>query len=255
MTTVSPEPSIDDLIAAFRAASDAVAAAVGSMSPSRRRARTARPGQYELDVAADAAALSLLAPLGTRILSEESASSGAHGETVIVVDPVDGSTNCSRGIAYWSTSLCAVDRLGPLVALVRNHASGEETVAIRGRGAMRDGREIRASRVQSLSDAVIALSGRPPDGLRWKQYRVLGCASLTLCDLAAGGIDASVDAGRWHAPWDYLGGLLACREAGASVVDAAGEELVTTAFDARRRVIAAATPELLAEIQSRGVGQ
>jgi fructose-1,6-bisphosphatase/inositol monophosphatase family enzyme len=43
--------------------------------------------------------------------------------------------------------------------------------------------------------------------------------------------------------------LLICTEAGASVTDLDGRELVTTEFAARRAVAAAATPALLAELQ------
>ena len=51
-------------------------------------------------------------------------------------------------------------------------------------------------------------------------------------------------------PWDYLGALLACREAGATVCDAHDEELVTTEPGAHRRIVAAGTSEL-AEILKR----
>ncbi|HET9771150.1 MAG TPA: inositol monophosphatase family protein, partial [Acidimicrobiia bacterium] len=74
-------------------------------------------------------------------------------------------------------------------------------------------------------------------------------AALNLCDLAAGAVDGLVDGGAWHAPWDYLGGLLVCREAGAVVVDAAGRELVVVDPDARRQLLAAATPALLEELR------
>jgi len=47
------------------------------------------------------------------------------------------------------------------------------------------------------------------------------------------------------APWDYLGGVLVCREAGAIVVDAHGGELVVDDPEARRQLIASSTPELL----------
>jgi fructose-1,6-bisphosphatase/inositol monophosphatase family enzyme len=54
-----------------------------------------------------------------------------------------------------------------------------------------------------------------------------------------------------HAPWDYLGGLLACREAGALVVDVGGRDLVTDDPDARRQVVAGATPRLLEDLRAR----
>jgi fructose-1,6-bisphosphatase/inositol monophosphatase family enzyme len=238
-----------ELIDVFRRASIAVRDAVARLDPDGRRARTRRAGQYHLDVVADAAALAVLGELDAAVVSEESGRSGPAGAPLtVVLDPVDGSTNASRGLTYWATSICAVDAGGPLAAFVVNQATGEENVALRSEGAWRDGAPLRPSKVERLDDAVVALSGRAPDGLRWKQYRALGCAALTLCDVAAGGIDASVDSGPWHSPWDYLGGLLVCREAGALVLDASGADLVTTDVDARRQLVAAATRPLLDSI-------
>ena len=50
--------------------------------------------------------------------------------------------------------------------------------------------------------------------------------------------------------WDYLGGVLVCREAGAEVVDAQGRDLLVLDPDARRTPLAAATPALLADLQA-----
>ena len=80
--------------------------------------------------------------------------------------------------------------------------------------------------------------------LPWKQFRSLGSAALGLCEVATGSLDGMLDAGGFHAPWDYLAGYLACIEAGAVVRDAQARDLVTDAFDARRQLIAAGTPEL-----------
>jgi fructose-1,6-bisphosphatase/inositol monophosphatase family enzyme len=52
------------------------------------------------------------------------------------------------------------------------------------------------------------------------------------------------------APWDYLGALLVCREAGAVVGELGGRELVTRDPDARLAVIAAATPGLFTELEA-----
>ena len=49
-------------------------------------------------------------------------------------------------------------------------------------------------------------------------------------------VDCSRDA---HGPWDYLGGLLVCREAGAVVADAFDRELVVLDHAARRTPVAA----------------
>jgi myo-inositol-1(or 4)-monophosphatase len=240
-----------ELIAIFERIAAEIATAVKALSPKERRARTDRPGQYGLDLVADAIALRILRDVPVLIVSEESGRSGqADAVTAVVVDPVDGSTNCSHDLAYWATSLCALDGNGMLAALVANHATGEVFTAIRGRGAFRDGQPLRTSSVRKVENAMVALSGWPARLLPWHQYRALGCASLALCGLAAGGLDAYIDGGSWHAPWDYLGGLLICREAGATVVDADGQELVTLAISARRQLLGAGTPELLASLRT-----
>jgi myo-inositol-1(or 4)-monophosphatase len=48
-----------------------------------------------------------------------------------------------------------------------------------------------------------------------------------------------------HGPWDYLGGLLVCTEAGADVRDVHGRELAVADPDARRQLVAGATPQLV----------
>src|SRR3546814_13112916 len=60
-------------------------------------ART-RPGQYLSDLAADEAALAVLAKAGLGVMSEESGVHDVERDLVVVIDPVDGSTNASRGL-------------------------------------------------------------------------------------------------------------------------------------------------------------
>ena len=216
-----------------------------------RRGRTDRAGQYAIDLVADAAALGVLSRAPVKVLSEESGWSGPpEAELTVVLDPVDGSTNASRQIPYWATSLCVLDGDGPLVALVINQATGVATTAVRGEGARRDGQPIAPGKVERVEDAVVALSGRPGEWLPWKQFRALGSAALSLCDIAAGALDGLVDGGAWHAPWDYLGGLLICREAGAELVDVAGRELVVADPDVRLQLLAACTPALLEDLRA-----
>ena len=66
-----------------------------------------RATQYHLDVAADDVALRVLGGAGFRIMSEESGVTG-DGEYTVVIDPIDGSTNCDRGIPFYSTSLAVL---------------------------------------------------------------------------------------------------------------------------------------------------
>jgi len=241
----------DALLELFTDAAAAARTAVHGIDAGALRDRTARPGQYALDLVADAAVCDVLEQAPVRIVSEESGVHERPGAVItVVVDPVDGSTNCARGIAYWATSLCALDEEGPLAALVVNQAAEIHTAAVRGKGATRDGVELRASTVNRIEETVMGLGGLPASSLGWKQSRVLGCCSLLLCEVAAGGLDAYLDPGPYHAPWDYLGGLLACTESGAVVRDARGEPLVTTETSARRQIVAAGTIELLDALEA-----
>ncbi len=210
-----------------------------------------RPTQYHLDVVADEVALRILLGAGFRVVSEESGVSGG-GEFTVVVDPIDGSTNCDRGVPFYATSL-AVLRGEELVAgLVRNHATGDIFEAEKGAGSTRDGQSIRASGLRDLSKALVGFSGQPDRNIGWYQSRSLGAASLEICLVADGSLDAYAVAQQSTLnPWDYLGGLLIAREAGAVDADYRHEELVTTA-DVVRRPVFAATAELLGTLLESG---
>ena len=165
----------EDLLELFERAAVAVRGAVSGIAHGELRDRTDRPGQYALDLVADAAALHVLERAHVCVMSEESGFTGPRGAPItVVLDPVDGSTNCSRGLPYWAISMCAVDRDGALAALVTNQATGSTTTAIRGTGAWRDGRELHASAVRRVDEAVIAISSLPPRVLPWRQFRAMG---------------------------------------------------------------------------------
>jgi len=205
-----------------------------------------RGGQYLSDLAADTAVLAVLDRAGLGAMSEESGLHHGDREVVVVVDPVDGSTNASRDLPWYATSLCAVDADGPRAALVVDQAGGTRFEAVRGGGARADGTPLRPSGATDLGTSLVGLSGYPPWYFGWKQYRALGAVALDLCAVAAGRLDAYVDCSpSAHGAWDYLAGMLVCREAGAHVEDALGRSLVTLDHEARRTPVAAATPPLL----------
>lgn len=205
-----------------------------------------RIGQYSSDLAADEAALEVLDAAGVGVLSEESGLRSGRRDITVVLDPLDGSTNASRRVSWWATSLCAVDQFGPAASVVVDLVHGGRYEAERGGGARFDGSPVVASGQTRLGDAMVGISGMPPRSLGWRQFRALGASALDLCAVADGRLDAwvdcSVDA---HGSWDYLGALLVCREAGVPCVDALGRDLVVLEHDARRTPVAAATPQLL----------
>lgn len=238
----------DDLLEVLGAAADAVRAALDDLADWGPAGT--RPGQYRSDLVADAAAVPILKRAGLAVMSEESGMHQAEpGAVLVALDPVDGSTNASRRLPWFATSLCAIDDDGPRAALVVNQATGERFEAVRGAGARVGGAPIKPSGRTELGSSIVALSGYPPSYLGWKQYRALGAAALDLCAVAAGAIDAYIDCTRdAHAPWDYLGGALVCAEAGASVVDAFGRDLLVREIGDHRTVLAAATPQLLDDV-------
>ena len=200
-----------------------------------------KPGQYQLDLAADEAALPVLHGAGLSVLSEESGVTGdGPSGLVAVIDPVDGSTNAHRGVPFFSTSICVLDAEGPRVGVVVNQADGTRYAAVRGQGAERDGVPLRVSSCDDLGKAIVGISGFPGRHPGWAQFRALGAASLECCAVAEGVLDAYVVVGRSTLyGWDYLAGLLISREAGAAERERDGLDLVVRDATSRRPVVAA----------------
>src|SRR5439155_4280939 len=115
----------------------------------------------------DEQAVAVLHGAGLAVLSEESGMTG-NGTVVVVLDPVDGSTNASRQLPWFATSLCAVDGDGPRAAVVVNQATGERYEAVRGGGARRDGKPIAPSTCATVEDSIVGISGLPPLNLGWR---------------------------------------------------------------------------------------
>lgn len=243
----------DKLAALLLMTAEAVAEALAADQrdrPAEQRTKGERPGQYRIDLVADEAALRVLRAAGVGILSEESGLEDRGTGLVVVVDPVDGSTNASRGLPWYATSLCAVDEHGPVASLVRNLATGTTWAAARGRGATCDGQPAVPSAVTDPAEAVVVVNGYPPQHLGWRQYRALGATALDLCAVADGRVDATVDCTTDAlGPWDYLGAMLVLTEAGCVVEDLHGRDLVELRHDVRRTPVSGATPDLLGALR------
>ena len=239
----------DALLALCHRVADAVPRALASVA--NWRPAGDRPGQYAIDLVADRAVLEVLDGAGIGVVSEESGVHRADAPLVAVVDPVDGSTNASRGVPWYATSVCILDDEGPRVSLVANLANGTRYHAVRGAGAWRGEARVQPSGCGTLREALVAIAGMPARHLGWAQFRALGAAALELCAVADGTLDAFiVGSHATLAPWDYLGAMLVCQEAGAVVADLHDRALSTTDPSARRSVVAAATSGLLDELET-----
>ena len=250
---VSLSGTDDGILLALSGAADAVSATLAS-TPDWGLAGT-RDGQHHSDLAADEVAVRRLVEDGFGVLSEESGRHHPERPITVVLDPLDGSTNAFRGVSWHATSLCAVDGDGARASLVVDLVHGTRYAATRAGGARRDGVAISTSGAGQLADAIIGVNGLPSHHWGWAQFRALGAAALDLCAVADGRLDGFVDCtDDGLAPWDFLGGVLACLEAGGVATDLHGRPLIDLDPPARRTIVAAATEPLHAQLLAARLG-
>ncbi|MEM2850392.1 MAG: inositol monophosphatase family protein [Candidatus Bathyarchaeia archaeon] len=199
------------------------------------------------------------------LVSEEAGTKkfGENPDTYIVVDPIDGTTNATRGIPFFATSLAIsnVPRLsGVTHGLVMDLFSGATFCAEKGRGATLNGKQIKPSQASRVDEAVIGVDLSTPGYsslrslipllARIKYSRHLGANALELCYVAAGISDAFIDIRKKLRVTDVAAAHFILKEAGGVVVTPDGKT-----FDAdlkptqRVAFIAAANHLLLQDIQ------
>jgi len=245
------EPNDFEILDLFGSICDATAAVLARTTDWAESGQ--RSGQYRVDLDVDAVCVGPLLAAGYSVLSEESGlqppASGPSASGVVVVDPLDGSTNASLGLPWCATSLCLVVDGVPTVSMVANLSTRRRYTAVRGAGAHLDGVPISVGAGVPLDDAVIAISGLPEHHYGWRQFRAMGASALDVCAVASGSFDGFVDMSPdAHGVWDYLGGVLVVQEAGGAVVDAHGRDLVVLDHSARRTPVAATSSPLLDEL-------
>ena len=172
------------------------------------------------------------------LLGEEGGDQGRSSEWLWVVDPIDGTTNYSRHIPYFSTSIAVYHRGRPVVGLVANPMVGETFFAVEGQGAFLNDSPIWTSKAATYTEALMVTGfyydrGTNVDltlGAIRTFYdrgimglRRFGSAALDLCYLAAGRVDGYFEIGL--NAWDFAAGEFIARQAGALVTDALGAPL------------------------------
>ena len=243
-TTVTPMRNIAALQQLLRDVTETAVTALAGAGD--RRADGEREGQYGLDLLVDGPLVQTLLDNGLGVLSEEAGLIEADRPLVAVVDPVDGSTNASRGVSWFATSISVFDDEGPLVALVEDHTTRERFEAVRGSGATRNGVQMGPVTPVPENERIVLLNGIPTGERAWAQYRVLGASALDINYVAAGAVDGYIDFDtEAHGVWDYAGALLVCQEVGVPIVDAFGRDLVHRDIDERRTPVVAQDEEAL----------
>lgn len=217
------------------------------------------------DLAADEAVCAYLAgsfPGPVRLLSEEGAPrhfGAAEPEFTIVLDPVDGSENFSRGLAPAAMAAALIPANLPVAvetvqfALVGDLFSGSVWFAVRGQGAFCDDRPLQTSSVTHVEDALLSCDlnnsfVETPFARvlsRALGVRAFGSATLDLARVADGIFDAHLNLGDTLTPENFLAPSLLITEAGGVFTGPAGLPLppiqsLTEGYP----ILAAGTPEL-----------
>lgn len=215
----------------------------------------------EMDRAAEALLVDRL--LGARpddgMVGEEGTDRTGTSGVRWIVDPLDGTTNYLYRLPGFAVSIAAeVD--GEVVAgVVYDVAHDELFAAARGAGATRDGAPIWCSDADTLATALVATGFSYQPDRRARQAQVLvgllprvrdlrrfGAASVDLCAVACGRVDAYYERGL--APWDLAAGALIAQESGAMVSDFDGGPVRAGAVVAAAPGVAEALRSLLGDL-------
>lgn len=164
------------------------------------------------------------------ILSEESALDDKQGPFQWVIDPLDGSANFQHGNPTFAVTIGLLSDDKTLLGVIYLPLYNEMFTAIKGCGAMLNGRSILVSNIATLEDTVIhmgdfAKSGSSRDNLirfvsmerlasRVSRIRMIGSAAIDLAYIACGRADGLVMYS--NHPWDIEAGRLILSEAGGS---------------------------------------
>lgn len=211
------------------------------------------------------------------ILAEEGSARQGTSGVRWVVDPLDGTTNYLYGHPGWAVSVAAelTDPAGSggagdpgdtvVAGVVVDAVLGDVYTAARGHGARCNGEPLHCSDQTDLSRALVGTGfgyGAPRRRAQAevlvgllpsvRDIRRMGAASVDLCSVGSGRVDAYYERGlSW---WDWAAGLLVAREAGAVVTSLTGGP----AGPGAEGVLAAApgvAPQLGALLRSLGAHQ
>jgi len=231
---------LDASVDAARVAADYIRSRAADRARLEIREKQAADFVSEVDTGAESRIREVLDAKvpGAQVVGEEmSPTASTAGETVFVVDPLDGTTNFLHGFPAYSVSIGAMMDGDVVAAVVLDVPHGELFTATSKGGAFIDGRPMRVSSVQKPNRALIG-TGFPFKNLEFidayvRQFeritraqsgiRRAGSAALDLASVASGRFD-----GFWElrlAPWDIAAGLLLVREAGGRVTDLEGRDI------------------------------
>lgn len=265
-------PELDLMLSHLKALYQEVVLAVtrGSADQWGKMGRNAKGDQVKwFDLAADQAVCAYLErhfPGPVRLLSEEGAPrdfGAGQPEWTMILDPVDGSENFSRGLAPAALAISLIPAgLAIAVetvefALVGDLYSRQLWYAGRGQGAFGNHGRLQAGSITQLEQALLScdLSQamiQPSLATVLAQargVRAFGSATIVLARLADGSLDAHLDLRDRLTPENFLAPALIITEAGGLITNANGAALppIQSLTDCYS-IVAAANPELHASL-------
>lgn len=230
------EPLLNIAVSAARQAGEII---IRHMEQVDRLKITAKSGQEyfsEVDIKAEQAIISAIhkAYPDHGILAEESGVHEGDGESIWIIDPLDGTSNYLHGFPFFCVSIALKIKNRIEHGVIYDPLRHECFAASRGRGARLNDRRIRVSK-QTLLSASLLGTGIPLRDVNLAQrylpsfenligkcagVRRTGSAALDLAYVASGRLDGFWEIGL--RPWDIAAGSLLIREAGGLVSDAQG---------------------------------
>lgn len=223
---------------------------------------------YSFDLAAERTAINVITDKlkNVAIISEELGVTGSgNPDYYILIDPVDGSRNASRGIPIYSTTLViskSISSKDMIAGGVIDHVSGELYIGEKGGAVFVNGHEPKLSNMSSLKDSYLIVSMwsiRDERYRRWAEKIIcnsgfaafLASTALEICYILAGRVEAYVCLGPYLRPFDFLAPLFLLEIAGGSIKILTAEGVVDEIdLSAGRNfgVIAGSNGELVTEI-------
>jgi len=182
---------------------------------------------------------------------------GSNPDGYVIMDPIDGSTNVSHGISFAciAVAFASKPRFKSIeVAVVQDLFSETAYHAVKGNGAMKNYHSIHPSLESSLVSSLVGVDDRFPsihsvpkkpglENAKVQFIRHFGANALEMCFVADGSLDGFIDLRGVFRGTDLAAPALILQEAGASLINEAGEPLTGACTNDERYSLVAACNE------------
>jgi myo-inositol-1(or 4)-monophosphatase len=230
------EPLLNIAVSAARQAGEIIVRYMEQVDRLKITAKNSQEYFSEVDIKAEQSIISAIHKAYPEhgILAEESGLQEGDGESMWIIDPLDGTSNYLHGFPFFSVSIALKIKNRIEHGVVYDPLRHECFAASRGRGARLNDRRIRVSKQTQLSAALLGTGFPFRDMTIAQRYlptfealfgkcagvRRTGSAALDLAYVASGRLDGFWEFGL--RPWDIAAGSLLIREAGGLISDAQG---------------------------------